>query len=49
MNELSELNKNSTNVFVNSRSYNQVEIIHHIYLLSLVDLCIGKTIYSPQR
>ena len=49
MNKLNQLNKNSTNVFVNSKSYNQVEIIHHIYLLSLVDLCIGKTIYSPQR
>tara|TARA_B100000787_G_scaffold106876_1_gene79298 strand:+ start:1116 stop:1679 length:564 start_codon:yes stop_codon:yes gene_type:complete len=47
-NKLNKLNKNSTNIFVDSKSYNQVEIIHHIYLLSLVDLCIGKTIYSPQ-
>ena len=47
-NKLKKLNKNSLNIFINSKSYNQVEIVHHIYLLSLVDLCIGKTIYSPQ-
>lgn len=47
-NRLKKLNKNNLNIFINSKSYNQVEIIHHIYLLSLVDLCIGKTVYSPQ-
>ena len=47
-NKLNKLNKNSLNIFIDSKSYNQVEIVHHIYLLSLVDLCIGKTIYSPQ-
>ena len=47
-NKLNKLNKNNLNIFIDSKSYNQVEIVHHIYLLSLVDLCIGKTIYSPQ-
>ena len=42
-----EKNKSGINIYVNSKSYNKVEIIHHMYLLSLIDFCIGKTIYPP--
>ena len=35
------------NIWVNSKSYNQVENIHQILLLALVDLIIGKTEYPP--
>lgn len=34
------------NLWVNSKSYNIVENIHQIWLLSLVDLLIGKSEYS---
>ena len=40
-------NKKGINLFVNSKSYNKVEIVHHMYLLSLIDYCIGKTVYPP--
>jgi len=41
------LKKNgSINFWVNSKSYNIVENIHQIWILSLVDLIIGKSEYS---
>ena len=35
------------NIWVNSEAYNVVENLHHAYLLSIVDLIIGKKIYPP--
>ena len=35
------------NLWVNSSAYNQVETIHQMWLLSIVDLIIGKSVYSP--
>ena len=35
------------NFWVNSKAYNHIENVHQILLLSLVDLIIGKTEYSP--
>ena len=35
------------NFWVDSKSYNHIENIHQILLLSLVDLIIGKTEYPP--
>ena len=35
----------NTNFWVDSKSYNIVENIHQIWILSLVDLIIGKSIY----
>ena len=35
------------NMWINSSAYNQVETIHQMWLLSLVDLIIGKSVYSP--
>ena len=35
------------NFWVNSKAYNHIENIHQILLLSLVDLIIGKSEYSP--
>jgi len=37
------------NFWVNSKSYNLIENIHQFWLLSIVDLIIGKTAYSPNR
>ncbi len=43
-----QLNKLSDEYFwVNSKSYNQVEIIHHIIMLLVVDLIIGRDNYGP--
>ena len=36
-------------LWVNSMSYNAVEIVHSIILLNIVDLIIGKNIYSSRR
>ena len=48
LNKLRDLrNQLSDNyIWVNSNSYNQVEIIHHIILLLSVDILIGKDSYS---
>ena len=35
------------NLWINSKSYNYIENIHQFWLLSLVDLVIGKTDYLP--
>tara|TARA_X000000950_G_scaffold247616_1_gene306044 strand:+ start:28733 stop:29314 length:582 start_codon:yes stop_codon:yes gene_type:complete len=45
-NKIKKINKNGLNFFVPSKSYNQIEIIHHILILLLIDLCIGKKNYS---
>ena len=36
------------NLWVNSKAYNYVENIHQFWLLSLVDLVIGKKNYLPK-
>ena len=36
-------------IWVNSMSYNAVEITHNIILLTIVDLIIGKNKYSSYR
>lgn len=48
-NPLKSLNKSGINFWVNSRAYNIVELSHLCLLLAIVDLCIGKTIYSAKR
>jgi len=45
-NPLKKLNKNGVNIWVDSKSYNQIEIIHHFLLLLIVDIIIGKSIYK---
>ena len=45
-NKILTLNKKNLNFFINSKAYNQVEIIHHFFLLTLVDLIIGKFKYG---
>ena len=37
------------NFWVDSKSYNIIENIHQFWLLSIVDLIIGKSAYSPNR
>ena len=44
-NNLSKLG--DVNFWVNSKAYNHIENVHQILLLSLVDLIIGKSEYSP--
>ena len=41
--------KSDLNFWVNSRAYNHVENVHQIWLLSLVDLIIGRSKYSANR
>ena len=36
------------NLWVNSKAYNYIENIHQFWLLSLVDLVIGKKNYLPK-
>ena len=43
-NNLSKLG--NLNFWVDSKAYNQIENVHQIWLLSLVDLIIGKSKYS---
>ena len=46
-NPVNKLSKNY--LWINSMSYNAVEIIHSVILLNIVDLIIGKNIYSSKR
>ena len=46
-NPLIKQNKNGINIWINSKAYNQIEIMHHMILLTIIDLCIGKKVYSP--
>ncbi len=42
-----KLNKLADQFFwINSKSYNQVEMIHHIFLLTVVDVIIGRDVYT---
>jgi D-sedoheptulose 7-phosphate isomerase len=34
------------NLWVNSKAYNHIENIHQFWLLAIVDVIIGKTVYS---
>jgi D-sedoheptulose 7-phosphate isomerase len=34
------------NIWVNSKAYNHIENIHQLWLLAIVDVIIGKTVYS---
>ncbi len=46
-NPLKKLGK--INLWVNSKAYNFIENIHQIWLLSIVDLIIGKSVYSSNK
>jgi len=46
-NKIKKINKRGLNIWINSKSYNKVEILHHIILLTIVDLIIGKSVYKP--
>ena len=46
-NKNNKVNRLSDEFFwINSKSYNQVEIVHHMFLLTVVDVIIGRDIYS---
>ena len=44
-NPLLKVNSKGINFFVNSKSYNYVELTHLYLLLSIIDFLIGKTVY----
>lgn len=48
-NPLKKINNNGLNFWVNSKSYNLIEIAHLYLLLSIVDLLIGKKVYSASK
>ena len=43
-NQLNKISDNS--IWIKSNSYNQIEIIHHMILLTVVDILIGKDNYK---
>lgn len=45
-NNLIKINNKGVNFFINSKSYNTVEILHSYILLTLVDIMIGKKVYG---
>ena len=45
-NPLKRNNNKGINFWINSRSYNHIELAHLFILLSIVDLIIGKNIYK---
>ena len=46
-NKNNKVNRLSDEFFwINSKSYNQVEIVHHMFLLTVVDVIIGRDIYT---
>jgi D-sedoheptulose 7-phosphate isomerase len=47
-NKLKLINKRGINLWVNSNSYNHVEMVHHIWLLGVVDYLIGNSEYEPK-
>jgi D-sedoheptulose 7-phosphate isomerase len=45
-NSLIKINKKSLNFWVKSSSYNIVEVVHHLWILTIVDMIIEKKNYS---
>ena len=45
-NALNRINKNGISIWIDSMSYNYVEISHLFILLCLVDALVGKTVYK---
>ena len=48
-NALVKTNQNGVNFWVNSKAYNHIENVHQIQLLSIVDRCIGRAVYSSSK
>jgi len=44
-NPLRSTNDNGLNFWLDSRAYNHIEMVHHIWLLAVVDMIIGKAEY----
>ena len=45
-NTLNQICDRETNFWVDSHSYNMIEMAHQFYLLAIVDKIIGKTVYK---
>ena len=45
-NNLKSTNSKGLNFWVDSKAYNHIEMVHHFYLVCLVDMIIGKMVYS---
>jgi D-sedoheptulose 7-phosphate isomerase len=48
-NPLMRANCGGINFWVNSTAYNYIENVHQIQLLSIVDRCIGRAVYSAKK
>lgn len=48
-NPLIKVNQGGINFWVNSKAYNHIENVHQIQLLSIVDRCIGRAVYSASK
>lgn len=48
-NPLVKANQSGVNFWVNSKAYNHIENVHQIQLLSIVDRCIGRAVYSASK
>lgn len=45
-NLLNKISISKNNLWVNNMSYNQIEIVHHLVLLLIIDILIGKSVYK---
>ncbi len=45
-NLLNRITISKNNMWVNNMSYNQIEIVHHLILLLIIDILIGKSVYK---
>ena len=45
-NLLNRISISKNNLWVNNIYYNQIEIVHHLVLLLIIDLLIGKSVYK---
>lgn len=45
-NLLNQISNSNNNIWVNNMSYNQIEIVHHLILLLIIDILIGKSVYK---
>ena len=45
-NLLNRITISKNNMWVNNMSYNQIEIVHHLVLLLIIDILIGKSVYK---
>lgn len=48
-NKLNNLNREGIKFWINSKSYNLIEVSHMFLLVSIIDKIIGRSVYSSKR